>query len=310
MHRRLKQERQLLSTVSVCIHGLPIALKFSMIRLRYIWCVLLGLAMAIGGCKKSGLEDNFFLAPQKQYDIAVEGGFHTRTQFSQYIRLTKPSSSPDSLPSPIRKASVVVNDGRVDIVYRESATPGVYMVKFDGNPNYNNAYKLTIKYDGKTYTAVDTLRQVVNIVDDFLPLSTRINKEQRVDGNIPKHTFGYLNPNKWYISYVGIPFWNPALFDQGIYYSYTHLLGSPNSLYPLNNLKRAFNLGPEEPIYIYKISLSTIYSQYLYSVFMETDWNGLFSGVPVNVEGNVSGNAQGFFSAVDIDFRSYRAKEL
>ena len=25
----------------------------------------------------------------------------------------------------------------------------------------------------KTYTAVDTLRQVVNIVDDFLPLSTR-----------------------------------------------------------------------------------------------------------------------------------------
>jgi hypothetical protein len=280
-----------------------------MVGMRYIWC-LLGLIIAIEGCKKSDLEDNFFLAPQKQYDMAIEGGFNTRIE-SQYIRLTKPSLSPDSSPTLIRKASVIVNDGRFDIVYRESATPGVYMGTFRGDPNYNNAYKLTIKYDGKTYTAVDTLRQVVNIVDDFLPLSTRINEEQLVDVTIPKHTFGYLNPNKWYISYDDdVPFWSPSKFDQSKYYSYTHFLGSPNSLYPLNNLKRAFTLAPDKYIYIYKISLSAKYSEYLYSVFMETDWNGLFSGVPVNVEGNVSGNVQGFFSAVDVDFKRYPAKEL
>jgi hypothetical protein len=275
----------------------------------YIRCLLLGLILAIWGCKKSNPEEDFFLTPQRQYDMAVEGGFNTLTE-DQYIRLNKPSLSPESAPSPIRQASVVVNDGRVDIVYKESATPGVYVGAFRGNPNYNTAYKLTILYGGKTYTAVDTLRQVVNIVDDFLPLSTHINEEKNIEGNIPKHTFGYLNPNKWYISYEKIPLWNPSRFDQSKYYSYTHFLGSPNSLYPLTNPKRTFTVSPEEYIYIYKISLSAKYSQYLYSVFMETDWNGLFSGVPVNVEGNVSGNVQGFFSVADVDGRRYKAKEL
>lgn len=293
----------------VFIHGSLIVLKFKMKIFRYLCCFLLVIALTVNGCKKSNFGEEFFLTPVKQYDMAVEGGFNTLT-ISQYIRLTKPSLNPDSVPAPIRKASIVLNDGRVDIVYKESATPGVYVGVFRGDPNYNNAYKLTIKYDGKSYIAVDTLRQVVNIVDDFLPLSTRINVEKNVEGNIPKHTFGYLNPNKWYISYGETPFWNPSKFDQTNYYSYTHFLGSPNSLYPLNNLKRAFTLRPEEFIYIYKISLSRKYSQYLYSVFMETDWNGLFSGVPVNVDGNVSGNVQGFFSVVDVDFRRYRAKEL
>jgi hypothetical protein len=297
--------------VLVSIPGSLIALKFNMSRIGYIWFLLMMMFAALqGGCKKNSLDEDFFMAPGKQYDMAVEGGFNTLS-INQFIRLTKPALDPGSVPLPISKASVVVNDGRVDIVYKESATiPGVYAATFRGDPNYNNAYKLTIKHGGKTYTAIDTLRQVVNIVDDFLPLSTHVNAEQKVDGNIPKHTFGYLNPNKWYICYGDIPFWNASQFDQSKYYSYTHFLGSPNSLYPLNNLKRAFTLGPEEFIYIYKISLSTKYSQYLYSVFMETDWNGLFSSVPVNVEGNVSGNVQGFFSVVDVDLRRYRAKEL
>ena len=297
---------------SAFIHGSLIALKYKMKYsfVYFFWLfALLGLSFSTG-CKKENLEENFFRNPGKEYDMAVEGGFNTLTA-NQFIRLTKPSLNPDSTPQPIRKASVVVNDSRADIIYRESATiPGVYVGSFRGDPNYNNAYKLTIKYAGKTYTAVDTLRQVVNIVDDFLPLSTRINSEQKIDGNIPKHTFGYLNPNKWYISYGENPFWNPSQFDQSSNYSYTHFLGSPNSLYPLNNLRRSFTLGPEEFIYIYKISLSAKYSQFLYSVFMETDWNGLFSSVPVNVAGNVTGNVQGFFSVMDVDFRRYRAKEL
>jgi hypothetical protein len=43
---------------------------------------------------------------------------------------------------------------------------------------------------------------------------------------------------------------------------------------------------------------------------METDWSGLFSSVPVNVEGNISGNAQGYFSVSDVDVRRYKAGEL
>lgn len=265
--------------------------------------------VATAGCKKSALDNNGFIKPGRAYDLAVEGGFNTFTT-AQYIRLTKPALYPDSAPSPISKASVVVNNGRVDLIYRETKTAGVYMATNNDDANYNKAYTLTIKYNGKTYTAVDTLRQVVNIVDDFLPLSTRAVDGKTVEVNIPKHTFGYLNSNKWYIAYKEIPVWNASKFDQTKYYSYTHLLGSPNSLYPLNNLKRKFSLPKDDGVLIYKISLSENYAKYLYGVFMETDWSGIFSSVPVNVQGNVSGNAQGYFSANDIDFKRYPAKDL
>lgn len=274
----------------------------------HFYLMALFITTAFTSCKKSALDNDGFLKPGRAYDLAVEGGFNTYTT-SQYIRLTKPALYPDSAPTPISKASVVVNDGRVDILYKETKTSGVYLGTSTGDPNYNKAYTLTIKYNGKSYTAVDTLRQVVNIVDDFLPLSTRA-VGKIVNGTIPKHTFGYLNPNKWFISYQDIPIWNPSKFDQAKYYSYTHLLGSPNSLYPLNNLKRTFSLGQDDGIIIYKISLSENYARYLYSVFMETDWSGLFSSVPVNVQGNVSGNVQGYFSVNDIDVRRYKAKEL
>lgn len=267
------------------------------------------LVLVFFSCKKSKLDKDSFLNPSRVYDLAVEGGFNTLGPL-QYIRLTKPALHPDSVPNPIRKASVVVNDGRADIIYRETNVPGVYQGVNRNDPNYNHAYTLTIMYNGKTYTAVDTLRQVVNIIDDFLPLSTGQHADNAIAGTIPKHTFGYLNPNKWFIAYQDIALWNPAKFDQTRYYSYTHLLGSPNSLYPLNTLKRTFTLGQEEYISIYKISLSENYARYLYSVFMETDWSGLFSSVPVNVDGNVSGNVQGYFSVSDVDYRRYKAKEL
>lgn len=259
-------------------------------------------------CRKAGLEKDTFITASRKYDLSVEGGINTWSA-SQYIRLTRPALHPDSAPTAIQHASVVVNDGRVNIVFRETS-PGVYMGTSRSEPNYNTAYTLTIKYDGKTFMAVDTLRPVVNIVDDFLPLSMRTLSGKAIGGVIPKHTFGYLNPNKWYIAYGDIPNWNPAKFDQGKYYSYTHPYGSPNSLYPLSNLKRTFTIDDSDFINIYKISLSENYARYLYAAFMETDWNGLFSSVPVNIEGNVSGNAQGYFYACDIDFRRYRARDL
>jgi len=272
--------------------------------LRTVLCVF----VVFAGCKKSGVNEDF-LNPGKVYDLSVEGGFNTRLA-AQYIRLSKPALHPDSLPTPIRKASVVINDGRTDMVLRETSTAGIYSGSNRNEPNYNGAYTLTIKYENKIYTAVDTLRQVVNIIDDFLPLSMKLQPDGLYAGSIPKHTFGYLNANKWMISYALIPQWLPNKFEQSQYYSYTHALGSPNSLYPLNNLKRTFTLGKDDYIYIYKLSLSEAYSRYLYAVFMETDWNGLFSGVPVNVDGNITGNAQGYFSAIDVDFRRYKASEL
>jgi hypothetical protein len=299
-----------LNTVSVFIPGLLIVLRFSMKNYQLL---LLLLVLGFSGCKKS-LNDQF-LVPKRQYDLSVEGGFNTRIT-TQSIRLSKPALSPDQDPTPISKAVISINDGRSgvggksDILFKESTVKGVYTGTAINEPNYNGAYTLTIKYNDKLYTAVDTLRQVVNIVDDFLPLSTKIAADGKYNGTIPKHTFGYLNPNKWMISYSDIPLWNPGKFDQSKYYSYTHVLGSPNSLYPLNNLKRTFTPGKDDYITIYKLSLSERYAKYLYDVFMETDWSGLFSSVPVNATGNISGNVQGYFYAIDVDARRYKASEL
>lgn len=286
------------------IHGSLTALKFNMNSHRIMLILLFILA---AGCKKS--LDKDFLKPVRVYDLSVEGGINTRVA-SQFIKLSKPAVSSGTEPTPISNAVVTVNDGKSEIIFKESATPGIYSGTAKNEPNYNGAYILTIKYNNKTYTAVDTLRQVVNIVDDFLPLSAKLQTDGKYSGTIPKHTFGYLNPNKWMISYLDIPIWNPGKFDQSRYYSYTHYLGSPNSLYPLNNLKRTFTLGKDDYITIYKLSLSERYAKYLYDVFMETDWSGLFSSVPVNATGNISGNAQGYFYAIDVDARRYKASEL
>ncbi len=289
------------------IPGSLTALKFNRKNIRLFFTFLLS-TLLLSACKKAIFKEDSFLKSSRKYEIAVEGGINTLLQ-SQYIRLTAPALHPDSMPLPISKATVVVNDGKYDLIFNE-VSPGIYMATNKNEPNYNNAYTLSINYNGKTYTAIDTLRQVVNIVDDFLPLSAVKQVDGLVKGVIPKHTFGYLNSNKWYIAHSGIPLWSPSKFDQTKYYSYTHLLGSPNSLYPLNNLKRDFILTTDNYITIYKISLSEKYAKYLYSVFMESDWNGIFSAVPVNVEGNISGNSQGYFSVSDIDVRRYKAGDL
>jgi hypothetical protein len=292
----------------VFIHGSLTALKFNMKPGLYLF-LLVVLNGFISSCKK-GNDEIKFTAPAKQYDLTVEGGINTYYR-AQYIRLTKPALNPDSLPAAIRKAVVTVNDGKTDLVFKETVVPGVYSVFTNaGDANYNQAYKLTIICNGQTYTAVDTLRQVVNIIDDYLPLAVSKTAEGAYNGTIPKHTFGYLNPNKWWISYGDIPLWNPSRFTQTQYYNYTHFLGSPNSLYPLANLKRTFTLTAEDVITIYKISISENYAKYLYGVFLETDWNGLFSSVPVNVSGNISGNSQGYFSVSDVDMRKYKAGAL
>lgn len=293
-----------MNTVSVFIHGSLTVLRFSM--KNYLLLMVL-LILGFSGCKKS-LDDRF-LTPKRQYDLSVEGGFNTRIT-TQSIRLSKPAMSPGQNPTPISKAIVRINDGKSDIIFNESSVKGVYTGTAVNEPNYNGAYTLTIEYNNKSYTAVDTLRQVVNIVDDFLPLSTKMTADGKYSGTIPKHTFGYLNPNKWMISYLDLPVWNPGKFDQSKYYSYTHFLGSPNSLYPLNNLKRTFILNKEDYITIVKLSLSERYAKYLYDVFMETDWSGLFSSVPVNATGNISGNVQGYFYAIDVDTRRYKASAL
>jgi hypothetical protein len=259
-------------------------------------------------CTKGELDNLKLKKPSRPYDVVIEGGINTFHQV-QYIRLSSPTFDDDSVAVGISGAKVIVNDGRKDVEFRETNVSGVYS-GIVYNANYNAAYKLTVDYKNKEYTAVDTLKQVVSIIDDFLPLTSSV----RIDGNIhltiPKHTFGFLSSAKWLIAYDGIPLWNSSKFDEIPNYSYTHTQGSPNSLYPLISQLREANVKPSDFIFIYKFSLSDQYSKYLYAVFQETDWKGIFSSVPSEIKGNVSEGAVGYFYAIDLDLRRYRAEDL
>jgi hypothetical protein len=263
--------------------------------------------VAFGGCRKDWNIDG--KPPTREYNLVVEGGINT-FQATQYIRLSMPVFTVDAVPEPASGATVVVNDGQRDIQFRETLTPGVYSGIVVKNANYNKAYTLKVTYNNKRYTATDTLRQVINIIDDFLPLSCVKQSNGTIRITLPKHTFGFLNSCKWLIAYPGIPLWSPAKFDAATSYTYTHAQGSPNSAYPLLNQSRVAELQPNDFVSIYKFSLSEDYSRYLYSVFQETDWKGILSGVPGEIRGNLSEGAVGFFYVVDVDFRRYRASEL
>ncbi|HCN82117.1 MAG TPA: hypothetical protein DIT07_00630 [Sphingobacteriaceae bacterium] len=259
-------------------------------------------------CTKNELDNLKLKSPSKSYDLVIEGGINTLHQI-QYIRLSSPTFDDHTVPEPVNDAKVIVNDGKMDVEFKNISNTGVYSGIVVNNANYNGAYKLKVIYKNKEYTAVDTLRQVINIIDDFLPFKSFKQVNNTIHLTIPKHTFGFLNPSKWLIAYEGIPLWNPSKFDSSNY-SYTHTQGSPNSIYPLIYQVREADLKPNDFLFIYKFSLSDEYAKYLYSVFQETDWKGIFSSVPSEIKGNISEGAVGFFYTLDVDLRRYRAGDL
>jgi hypothetical protein len=239
----------------------------------------------------------------------VEGGINTFQQ-DQYLRLSTPALLPEQAGQPISKAFISVNDGISDINFTETVIPGVYTAKFINNANYDHAYTLKVIYKNKQYVAVDTLKKVSLINVKYIPMSTIVLKNGKVRLTIPKHTFGVAIPQQWLIAYKGIPNWDPQKFDVKYPFSYSHVFGSPNALYPLIQETRTIDLNLNDSVTIYKFSLSNNHSRFLYNVFQETDWKGLFSTQPGKIIGNISGNGQGYFYADDVIMQRFLVKDL
>lgn len=268
---------------------------------RNFWmvCLLIGLS----ACKKQDP-----IMPKVPYELIVEGGINTYSE-RQFIKLSKPASfAAVEDTKPINGAKVTVNDGQNDVPFAEIGNTGVYSARVLNNKNYNGTYTLKVEYNQKTYTAADKLIPVFPIDANYLPLSVKtIATGYRV--TIPKHTFGTLNAQQWLILPAGRA-WTPDKMNESYPYSYSYFYGTPNALHPLIQQARIIDLVSNDSLNIYKYSLSNEYSEYLYSLFQETDWKGLFSSVPSNVQGNISGNANGFFYATDVEMQKKAVKDL
>jgi hypothetical protein len=263
--------------------------------------IYLLLAIVVVACKKQDTAPTTI-----NYDLIVEGGINTLNE-RQYIRLTKPAALFELPVQPIHGAAVRVFDGANDIAFAETGNSGVYTAIVTNNKNYNEPYTLHIDYQGKHYQATDILTEVVPIDSFYIPLTIQRGSDFTV--TIPRHIFGASYSQQFLIIPQG-NLWDPSQFNARYNYSYSHVFGTPNALNPLTQKKNVLNTGLNDSLAIYKFSLSLAYSAYLYTLFQETDWKGLLSPTPANVHGNVSGNANGYFYAIDGDLKIKAVKDI
>ncbi len=254
--------------------------------------LLLAVIITITACRKQD-----FAAGPPIYDLIVDGGINTQ-YVDQYIRLSKPARLSEMAVQPISGAKVSVSTMGIEVPFVEVGTSGVYKGEVENNRNYYEPYTLHIHYQGKYYEAIDTLIEVFPILATYVPLTVQRGSVSTI--TIPKHIFGVSIPQQWLILPKG-GLWDPSLFNAGSSFSYSHIYGTPNALNPLTRKQRIMYTALNDSVTVYKFSLSEGYSRYLYNLFQETDWKGLLSSTPSNVKGNVSGNAGGFFHAVDAD---------
>lgn len=257
--------------------------------------------MAVVACKKDNTASTTL-----NYDLIVEGGINTLNE-RQYIRLTKPAGLDESPVQPVNDAVVSVFDGANNIPFTEIGNSGVYTGIVANNHNYDVPYTLHINYEGKEYNASDGLTEVIPIEKSYIPLTIQQGSDFTI--TIPRHIFGVSTAQQWLIMSQGNS-WDPSQFNAAYKYSYSHVFGTPNALNPLTQQKNILHAGLNDSLVIYKCSLSPVYSTYLYNVFQETDWKGLLSSTPANVHGNISGNANGFFYAIDVDRQTKAVKDI
>ncbi|OQP66543.1 hypothetical protein A3860_13765 [Niastella vici] len=259
------------------------------------------LSLLVIACNKNNTASTTF-----NYDLIVEGGINTLNE-RQYIRLTKPAGLAELSVKPVNGAAVSVFDGSNDITFTEIGNSGVYTAILNNNNNYGEPYTLHINYQGKQYQATDVLTGVVPIDSSYIPLTIQQGSDFTI--TIPRHIFGVSFAQQWLIMSQGNS-WDPSQFNAKYNYSYSHVFGTPNALNPLTQQKNILHAGLNDSLIIYKFSLSSAYSTYLYNVFQETDWKGLLSSTPANVHGNISGNANGYFYAIDVDTQTEAVKDI
>jgi len=267
-------------------------------KLSHFYMLLVLLAAA---CRKQDVAST-----TRGYDLIVEGGINSLNE-KQYIRLSRPAELFETTVQPVSGATVSVNDGTRDIAFTEIGDSGVYTGIVADNKNYNEVYMLQIKYQGKHYSATDLLTEVVPINAAYIPLTLQQGSDFSI--TIPRHIFGVSLSQQWLIMPKG-NFWDPSQFGTAYNYSYSHVYGTPNALNPLTQQNSILHAGLNDSLVVYKFSLSTGYSTYLYNLFQETDWKGLLSSTPANVNGNISGNANGYFYAIGVDVRTMAVKDI
>lgn len=283
---------------------------------KYISIILF--LTCIFGCRKEEISiyDIDFSSAENRYAIVVEGGIFSDYD-RQYIRLTKPGKwAETALPQGIDNAEVHVQEGLNVYEFAPGEESGDYFSVDSIRGEVGKTYTLVVSYEGKTYTATDSMVEGpettnrIPVNDGSIQYFMGSNSDERITFNVYIHHFGYTTPRKWLLKYDdrdGSPMYNDLSR-----WHFNHLGSPPNGVFPSGAGSiccGALKIGTN--IDFISLSMSDQYYEYLVSLFNETDWSaGLFSVIPGNIKTNLSEGGTGFFYASEVKRATYKVDDL
>ena len=238
-------------------------------------------------------------------EIVIEGAVFN-FYGKQFVKLHKPAKLDTLVFEPISNAIIELYDGSETYSYIEGERAGEYYTVDSITCKPGRLYTLSVHYNGKTYLAKDSMKEVHIGENEMIPVDTvRYDILGRTDIYYKRHNYGFSERSAWeYVKYYEVEgiFWekNPRRF----YFSNSRVYAHTSA--PLNGIMSGGRISgsagsANTPIKYYKLSLSENYYRYLLSVFNETDWaDNTFSAQPGNTLTNISEGGTGFFYASDI----------
>ena len=238
------------------------------------------------------------------YEIVIEG---VALNFfgKQFVSLHRPAEPNNLVFKPISNAVIQLYDGKETYAYIESETLGDYYTADSIACKAGKLYTLSVYYNGKLYTATDSMEEVYIGENEMIPSDTvYYDILGRVNIRYTRHNYGFPERSVWqFVNGQGDgTFWemNPKRLYFGHSRIYAHTVA------PLQGIMSGgYGNGSagheDELVEYYKFSISENYYRYLLSVFSETDWaDNTFSSQPGNTLTNVSEGGTGFFYASDM----------
>jgi len=274
------------------------------------------------------------------YDINVKGRISTEYGY-HYIKITKPVLTGEAkytkggdytffvseiVEEPVEDAIVSLSDGN-NIIELELFTDtgfwanykGYYRTKVKTSGVTGKIYTLKINYNGKLYTASDSLAKVedfeFNEISSFFPTFQRITDNQ-ISFKRVINAFGFKKSNYWKWnrgnSELDVPNFDIAKYDIYISdYFYSHIGLPIQATFTNNSTTYGYSFYEDDIILISKYSMSEKYYKYIYAQFSETDWKStIFSVIPGKIPTNLSEGGVGFFHATDVKRKSISGKEF
>ncbi len=273
-------------------------------RIATLFCAIV-LALAFVGCEEKIDLDLDDLPPA----IVITGRI-TSGGYGNYVRVSKSApylSDAESYELAVNNAVVILTeDGMVsDTLERSVSNPpgtpptissGYYTGPLLQSGKVGSVYTLTVIYDGKTYTAVDTIRPITPI--DSLTYKYESQTANRDEGYyVSLHTqepIGIGNHYQWM-------------------YRWSNAWGGISRMEELDQIANdewvdgnyiSIQLdGPQQvgdTVIVEMLSISKQYYTFVSQLLNQESFGDLFDTPPANVKGNISNGAYGYWHAAGV----------